>query len=61
MSQSDPDVHLMLGSGRSPVWLFKVRRHHSFDLLRFKVSNKTSLPDRKILMERWSKLETEGI
>jgi len=51
----------MLGSGRSPVWLFKVRRHHSFDLLRFKVSNKTSLPDRKILMERWSKLETEGI
>jgi hypothetical protein len=31
--QPDPDEHLMLESGHGRVWLVKVCKHHSFDVL----------------------------
>ena len=38
--QPDPDEHLVLESGCGPVWLVKVCKRHSFDVLCLTVSNK---------------------
>src|SRR5258708_7002013 len=60
-SQPDPDEHLMLESGHGRVWLVKVCKHHSFDMLLLPCPTKPTPQIPKFLMERWSKFDAEGV